>query len=67
MSFHPSYRPAVGNWKNEVKRRAAPLVASWAVAMARAEDELRAEGNRFALIHEVEQRAREILARGEGR
>lgn len=61
--FHPSMRPAVGNWKNNVKRLSAGLVSSWSRAMAQAEDELQAEGNRFAPIYEVEARAREIQAR----
>ena len=63
MAFRPSYRPAVGDWKNEVRRRAGGLVTSWGQAVEQAETELQAEGRRFALVPDVEQRAREILAR----
>lgn len=62
-SFRPAHRPAVGNWKNNVKRLSAGLVSSWSQAMAQAEVELQAEGNRFALLPEVEARARAIQAR----
>lgn len=61
--FHPSMRPAVGNWKNHVKHMVAGLVSSWSQAVVQAEAELQAEGNRFAPIYEVEARAREIQAR----
>jgi len=66
VAFHPSQRPRVGDWKNEVRRRAAPLMASWNQAMAQAEDELRAEGRYHTMIHEVEERARAILTRPKG-